>query len=320
MGRKVIIQRAQEPCKPMPWTLTKATVAGDTVRLMSAPGLLQSPCTRKINQDLYVDLRTGEAKEYSHISNRSESPESIRHSMERLRDLINCNVTAETVQNCLWVTLTYRENMTDTKRLHQDWKKFWQKFERYLAKENLKKPEYITVIEPQARGAWHIHGFFIFPDAAPYISNNGVFEPLWGQGFTKAKRLKSCDNVGAYFTAYLTDLPVEDVSPGTATGFDTVEKIVNSDGIPEKKKFVKGARLKMYPPGCRLYRCSRGVKRPVIDYDDYQKEKEKTGASGKTPVFSSDYLVLVCDSDDVVAVVDDKSPQKIHREYYNLNR
>lgn len=34
---------------------------------------------------------------------------------------------------------------------------------------------------------------------------------LWGQGFTKTKALDNCDNIGAYFSAYLGDMPLDEV-------------------------------------------------------------------------------------------------------------
>lgn len=41
-------------------------------------------------------------------------------------------------------------------------------------------------------------------------------------------------------------------------------EIADEQGQQHKKAVIKGARLWLYPPGFNLYRCSRGVKRPVI--------------------------------------------------------
>lgn len=43
-----------------------------------------------------------------------------------------------------------------------------------------------------------------------------------------------------------------------------VEKMDKESG--ELKKIIKGGRLGLYPAGMRLYRCSRGVKKPVVDF------------------------------------------------------
>ena len=42
--------------------------------------------------------------------------------MGRLRDLLNTNIADPS--HCRWVTLTYKENMTDPKRLYTDFDKF----------------------------------------------------------------------------------------------------------------------------------------------------------------------------------------------------
>ncbi len=49
------------------------------------------------------------------------------------------------------ITLTYRENMTDTGRLKQD----WDAFRRRMGK--VKEFHYVAVVERQERGAFHIH-------------------------------------------------------------------------------------------------------------------------------------------------------------------
>lgn len=38
---------------------------------------------------------------------------------------------------------------------------------------------------------------------------------MWGQGFTKTKRLKDTDNVASYLMAYLTNVPKDEIVPGT---------------------------------------------------------------------------------------------------------
>ena len=61
------------------------------------------PCV-KLDTDHYIDTRTGEVLEYSHIDNRSESTRSIRNTLARIRALVNSNVTVPA--NVRWVTLT----------------------------------------------------------------------------------------------------------------------------------------------------------------------------------------------------------------------
>lgn len=104
----------------------------------------------------------------------------------------------------------------------------------------------LVVLEPQASGSWHLHGLIKKQkDKLPFINNNEVIEPMRGQGFTKTKRLKDTDNVASYLMAYLTDIPKDEIVPGTS-----------------KKGVIKGARLHFYPSGVHIYRNSRGLKKP----------------------------------------------------------
>lgn len=217
---------------------------------------------RKLDQDHGVDLRTGEVIEYKHIANRASDKASVAQSLRKLRDIINANI--ENPDTALWVTLTYAENMRDTTRLYEDYRRFWQRFRYYLHKQNYPGAEYITAAEPQARGAWHLHGLFLFPCKAPFIPNADIAK-LWGHGFTKTKSLKGIDNPGLYLTAYLGGMELtEAISTGKTHGQITEVDSTDEQGNRKRKAVIKGARLHLYPPGFNLYRCSRGVKRPQV--------------------------------------------------------
>lgn len=211
---------------------------------------------QKIDANHGVDLRTGEIIEYRHNISRIEDKASVRQSLKRLRDIINANL--ENPENALWLTLTYRENMTDSQQLYKNFHAFRKRFNRYLKKHSFPKTEYIAAAEPQGRGAWHLHCLFLFEQKAPYIPNTEIAR-LWSHGFTKTKSLKGITNPGLYLTAYLGDMEVtEAIQAGTLQDGKLAE-------ISDKSKAViKGARLKLYPKGFNLYRCSRGVKRPEV--------------------------------------------------------
>ena len=165
-----------------------------------------SECSiRKLDKDHYIALETGEVKDFQHGINRASNLTTVAQSLRNLRDIINTNVTEP--QNCLWVTLTYAENMTDHERLYQDFRKFWMRFSNYLKKSALPPAEYIVAMEPQGRGAWHAHLIIIFQQEAPYIPNAKIAE-IWGFGFVKTRPLTNIDNVGLYLTAYLADMDV----------------------------------------------------------------------------------------------------------------
>lgn len=242
----------------MPVTLKISGNVLEVKYMRSVPG---SPI-RKLDQDHGLDLRTGEVIEYKHHANRASDKTSVAQSLRKLRDIINANL--ENPDTALWVTLTYAENMRDTTQLYEDYRRFWQRFRYYLHKYNHPGAEYITAAEPQARGAWHLHGLFLFPGKAPFIPNADIAK-LWGHGFTKTKSLKGIDNPGLYLTAYLGDMELtEAISTGKSHGRITEVDSTDEQGNRNRKTVIKGARLHLYPPGFNLYRCSRGVKRPQV--------------------------------------------------------
>lgn len=251
----------------------------DEVTLKAAGNILEIRYTRntkgspiiKLDKDHGLDTRTGEVIDYQHNQNRAGDMASVAQSLKRLRDVINANL--ENSERALWVTLTYAENMTDTERLYKDFHAFWKRFLRYLKRGGHPRAEYIAAAEPQGRGAWHLHCLFLFPDKAPFIPNAEMAR-IWGQGFTKTKSLQGIENPGLYLTAYLGDMELtEALNSGIKSG-KLAEVEVKGQ---QKKAVVKGARMKLYPPGFNLYRSSRGVERPKIYKVTEEQAREYVG-------------------------------------------
>lgn len=291
--------------------LTRVTTMGNIIETMTMQCCTSgSPC-RKIDVDHYLDTRDGSVNEYDHGSTRADSLGGIRNTMARIRSLVNTNVTD--TNRVRWVTLTYAENMTDTKQLYKDYDKYWKRFKYWCKSNDVLAPEYINVIEPQGRGAWHIHAFLIWEGKAPYIEND-VLRALWGKGFVSIKAITNCDNVGAYFSAYLGDMPVDEWSnlsdEEKERYTETVSKsFTNAQGLKKDKRFVKGGRLGLYPVGMNIVRTSRGVKRPEVDYMTLAEAKEK--ASEATETFRCVYQI---------AAEDGSIANTISKVYYNTRR
>lgn len=247
---------------------------------------------KNLNANEYLDLRTGEIKESNHIENRSQNINSLRQSMKRIRDKINCNIYPANKSQWLFITLTYADNMQDTKKLYNDFKNFLRRFKEIFPTYD----GYIYVPEPQGRGAWHIHCLMKFKTDAPYIPN---LQDIWQHGFVKIVSLKNknIDNIGAYFSAYLGDMEYspDNLIESHLNGYNDIEIIEKEvevePGQFEKKKFLKGARLFMYPPKMNLIRCSKNMKNPIIKEMTYQQYEKKVGCSIPTfSTFSNVYL------------------------------
>jgi hypothetical protein len=228
----------------------------ETVELEKINGCVER--YRKLSKNEMIDTTTGEIIEVENSKNRGEQLSSLRSTIRRLRMIINANFFGE--PNELFVTLTYRENMIDVGSLFRDFEKFYKRLKRRY-KEH--KFEYIYAIEPQLRGAWHIHLLLKAVNVKYLYIPNEEIAKLWGYGFTKTKRVECVDNIGAYLSAYLTNL---------------------EDG-------GKAARLYLYPSGVNIYRTSRGIKKPHIINGDM-------GLDEKYKVYERDFEIK--DGDDVV--------------------
>ncbi len=241
---------------PAPREPVTVKVCGNVLEIRYMKNFPSGGTIQKLDADHYIDLRTGEMKEFCHTQNRADSKATVAQSLRNLRDIINTNLVDP--GRALWVTFTYRENMNDPERLYQDFRRFWLRF-RY----QYPAAEYVAAAEPQARGAWHLHGLFFFPGKAPFIPNEQM-ALLWRQGFTKTKSLRGIHNPGLYLTAYLGDMELtEAFQAGISKGRGMAKTVVtDGQGNRKKKAILKGARLCLYPPGFRLFRCSRGIKRP----------------------------------------------------------
>lgn len=275
-----------------PEEFVKVTKMNHIVEVQHMQKMNRTNHIKKLDKDRFVDISTGEIREFEHSENRQQNYNSLRQTFKKIRYLINNNFIGK--PNELHITLTYKENMTDTKRLYSDFKRFMTRLKRkYQDKSTI---DYITVVEPQERGAWHCHVLVRFNDLEKvYLSNNLVRE-LWEQGrIVSTKSLKDVDNIGAYLSAYLADIDLDDVKDKetafkvASEGCEIKTKVV--DG--KEKKFIKGGRLHMYPPGMNMYRKSKGIIKPEREEMKFKDIKKVVGSA--QPHYQKSYHV---ESDD----------------------
>lgn len=255
----------------------------------------------KLSKDEYLNIITGEVFDCSHTTTRDQNKDSVRATFKKLRYLINNNFTG--AGNELMFTLTYAENMTDLKRLYTDFVKFMKKL-----KYKYPDAEYINIVEPQGRGAWHCHILLKFMDRQKIYIPNKEIRAMWGEGFVTVKKIdpKGVDNIGAYLTAYLTDM---ELTPENAQNCDLSGEVKTVIVDGKEKKYVKGARLKMYPTGMQIYRKSKGMEYPETEWMPYRDAKKITGRLN--PSYSKTIQLY----DD-----DEKMINSITYEYYNMKR
>lgn len=254
------------------------------------------PGVLKLSKEEYLILSTGEIKKYEYSDKRYTW--NLGRTFRELRYLIRTNFAAEG-SNQLMITLTYGENMQDSERLMVDFDAFMKRLKRKLKGHKL---DYITVAEPQARGAWHMHLMLKSDQPVLYVDNREM-ERIWRHGMTKTERLKS-DDVGAYYVSYFTDL--------------TIEAKEQSDK-PNKemsKARKKGQRLHFYPKNFKFYRCSQGITRPTKEQREYWQVQAEFGE----PVHTTTHDVMIENELDQVEQEEGKVAFKlmnvIQRESY----
>ena len=313
----VTVERLNEIPQKNPYLPVKITEMGNIIELLYMNRKNNRATIRMLpGGDCYLEISTGEIKDIVHHNTRAEQKNSMYRTFRTLRGVINTNCSD--VSRVRWITLTYAENMTDTKQLYKDFERFNKRFQYYCKTHDYGKPEYIVICEPQGRGAWHCHLLYIFPDKAPFIPNHELAE-IWGHGFVVIKKLDNVDNVGAYLTAYLGDMELNELmvdgkfidvvayNGSTKLGSMKTIETVDNQGNKVSKRYIKGARLAFYPANFNIYRCSRGVIRPVEEYISQDEAKEKV-SSGK---LTYERILKITD-------IANDFESFIHEQYYNM--
>lgn len=108
--------------KPLSLEEVRVKETGNIIELMHMTCKNRRCHIQKLDDEQYLDLKTGEVKKFLHMENRADDLNGVRVSLARLRDYLNTNITD--VTRCRWVTLTYAQPdgkpMTDTIRLYKD--------------------------------------------------------------------------------------------------------------------------------------------------------------------------------------------------------
>lgn len=143
--------------------------------------------------------RQSVADEKDKIINREKV---LQRAKRDLRRLINANINMYGVDS-KFVTLTFKDNLTDYKKANYEFKKFMQRLEYYTEKDL----KYAAVPEIQkerydktGQAVWHFHVVFF---NLPFLRQKKLLE-IWDNGFVFINRIESVDNVGAYICKYMT--------------------------------------------------------------------------------------------------------------------
>lgn len=224
---------------------------------------------------------------------------SSSRAKSKIFDLVACNANTlldyeGNKQRVKFLTLTFRENITDLENANMEVTKFIKRLSYYAYKVNKNVIKYISVPELQKRGAWHYHIILFNVKYIPWIE----LIKTWGVGGVYINSLKNGldgTTVAKYVTKY--------ISKGIIVGENGHKTSVKDNGEKEGDK-----RLSDYDnykkhnmENKKRYQCSRGLKRPFES-----KQKMTNTEYGQIINFIGEYAKL-----------DQEGKKKIHFGTYN---
>lgn len=139
------VEREQRQSAP---NVRKQTI----VRVIAMPDGQTEVVGYQINRHKdFADLRALPRAKRGESENREKS---WSNAVQRARK--NLRLRVKVIRGDHMLTLTYRDNETDRGRVAKDFKEFVRRVNKLKSKA-LRKLDYVAVLEPQERGAWHIH-------------------------------------------------------------------------------------------------------------------------------------------------------------------
>jgi len=126
----------------------------------------------------------------------SRRDDSLSRTRQKIYQLVHCNHYAHGHHPAIFLTLTFKKNITDLKQANYEYKLF---IERLVTRAN-KKLKWLAIIEFQKRGAVHYHVVFFNLPKIPY----NEIQKIWGHGMTRVEKGTSIRNLSAYIAKYLS--------------------------------------------------------------------------------------------------------------------
>lgn len=189
--------------------------------------------TRRISNEEFLNLETGEVFRFAHSLNRKNSTDSLRKTFKKLEALALNNFCG--AKNELFATLGYDGAYVSPKTLSHDLKLFWRKVRR-------KHPniEYLVVLEYTSSGLLHIHAFIKDVTKKTLWLDRDWLCAAWGQNNVYIQPIKG------------------------RRGIERLAKYVNIFQNPKKRD-----RVKFYQPNCQIFRHSKGIVYPTTERMTY---------------------------------------------------
>lgn len=181
------------------WYKLKVVVSGSMIQVYryTAPqyrNLTSKVISASSPKDKLIDLEVLPVDK--HLQSRGKSNIRARNHVMRL-----CRSNFTTM-NSKFLTLTFRDPMTDLALANKEFKRFMRNLQRNVGDKSIK---YLAVIEFQKNGSIHYHVLLDMP----YVKQDQLFK-MWGKGSVTIKRTQRVENLGLYLVKNMT---VDDADP-----------------------------------------------------------------------------------------------------------
>lgn len=210
--------------------------------------------TIRISENEFVDTRTGVVRQFQKSDGRTASLYCFKRSYRNAENLLRANFSGG--KNEIFLTLSYKEKMTDPVKLCNDFKEF----RRRLKKIN-PDFDYIAMAEFNSHGI-HLHVFLIGHDDIKFYVPRESLVKCWQNDNVYVRRISRFEDV------------------------ENLIAYVNPFKTKKKLNF-----LHLYPIRFHVLRCSSGIKKPKILKMGLTDALEMAKRSGMLPYRSESFLI-----------------------------
>ena len=218
---------------------------------------------KKLDKTHYVDIDTGEVKEYrsrnTKTSSRKNNPESLARTGRNTKAMMICNF--ESKNKTQYITLTYNEAKFDYKDAYEDFKTFIKNIRRNYCSDNNMK--YFVVEEEHYDSSIHFHCLLYWDKDYPVEMVNNL-NKHWSKGFAYHKPIKEDKDI-LYIASYLV-----------SGCYNNGKKAKKSDiaKTKEEKAAIKSVRLENVPAYYHNIKHSKNMLTPLKDEMTYEQAYE----------------------------------------------
>lgn len=224
------------------------------------------PTIKRLDKNTYVNIDTGEVKEYdgyirTEEKSRSNNKTSLSRTKLNNKALIIANY--ESADRTQILTLTYDNIVTDIQQFDKDFESFIKAIRRKYCKGRINSVKYINAIEFDRFDSIHVHVFLYWNK--PFVIDSDIFyNKSWKKGSVYTQTVNDINDImreAVYVTSYLGSSVKESIAD--------INHLVASDY--DEKVEIKRARVSNFKAYARIFRHSENIIKPSKVYTNYNK-------------------------------------------------